>query len=169
MKTNNYGEIELTEIEAFNALYTGKVTSLNDMYVDFVEQFNKARQINADRITDLKTLPEHTETIDIFDKSNQDHWFMPDEYKNMDIETFLVNQCPKQNYDRLITELKLFRQHNMMDVLLYCKYLVDTMQENKIIWGVGRGSSVASYVLYLIGIHKIDSVKYKLDINEFLK
>jgi DNA polymerase III alpha subunit len=57
----------------------------------------------------------------------------------------------------------------MFDLLFYLKYLVDTMRENKIVWGVGRGSSVASYVLYLIGVHKIDSIKYELDINEFLK
>jgi DNA polymerase III alpha subunit len=53
--------------------------------------------------------------------------------------------------------------------LFYLKYLVDTLRENKILWGVGRGSSVASYVLYLIGVHKIDSLKYNLDIAEFLK
>ena len=57
----------------------------------------------------------------------------------------------------------------MFDLLSYLKYLVDTMRENNIVWGVGRGSSVASYVLYLIGIHKIDSIKYNLDIHEFLK
>jgi DNA polymerase III alpha subunit len=87
----------------------------------------------------------------------------------MDIEGFLVDQCPKQNYDRLIDELVLFRQHNMIDLLRYLKYLVDTMRSKNILWGVGRGSSVASYCLYLLGIHKVDSVKYNLDIKEFLK
>jgi hypothetical protein len=48
-------------------------------------------------------------------------------------------------------------------------YALFTMRENKIVWGVGRGSSVASYVLFLIGVHKINSIKYNLDINEFLK
>ena len=43
------------------------------------------------------------------------------------------------------------------------------MRDNQVIWGVGRGSSVASYVLYLIGIHKIDSMYYDLPINEFLR
>ena len=71
--------------------------------------------------------------------------------------------------DRVQSELVLFRQLNMIPLLKYIKYLVDTMRENKVVWGVGRGSSVASYVLYLIGVHKIDSIKYELDINEFLK
>jgi DNA polymerase III alpha subunit len=57
----------------------------------------------------------------------------------------------------------------MMDMLFFIKYLVDTLRKNKIIWGVGRGSSVASYVLYLIGVHKVDSIKYNLPIEEFFK
>ena len=71
--------------------------------------------------------------------------------------------------DRVNQELDLFHKHGMTELLYYLKYLVDTMRENNIVWGVGRGSSVASYVLYLIGIHKIDSIKYNLDIHEFLK
>ena len=100
------------------------------------------------------------------DKSN---WFIPNEYKQLDIEEFLVTQCPEQNYPRLIEELALFKQYNMIPVLKTMKYVVDTLRTNNIVWGVGRGSSVSSYVLYLIGIHKIDSVKYALPIDEFFK
>jgi DNA polymerase III alpha subunit len=100
------------------------------------------------------------------DKSN---WFIPKEYKQLDIEEFLVTQCPEQNYPRLIEELALFKQNNMIPVLKTMKYVVDTLRANNIVWGVGRGSSVSSYVLYLIGIHKIDSVKYALPIDEFFK
>lgn len=170
MKTNEYGEIELTELEAFNALYSGKIVSLDNMYIDFVEQFNKARQTNADRITDLKSLPVHTETMDQFDKNNQNLWFMPKTAVQENLVEMLYGMCTtSEQTERVSTELELFIQHNMMDVLFYCKYLVDTMKENNIVWGVGRGSSVASYVLYLIGIHRVDSIKYNLDINEFLK
>ena len=100
------------------------------------------------------------------DKNN---WFIPNEYKQLDIEEFLVTQCPEQNYTRLIEELALFKQNNMIPVLKTMKYVVDTLRKNNIVWGVGRGSSVASYCLYIIGVHKIDSVKYNLDIKEFLK
>ena len=103
------------------------------------------------------------------DQINTKNWFIPQEYKNMDIEEFLVNQCPKENYDRLINELELYRKNDMIDVLKTMKYIVDTLRKNNIVWGVGRGSSVASYVLYLIGVHKIDSVKYTLPIEEFFK
>ena len=96
-------------------------------------------------------------------------WFIPKEYQRMDIEEFVVSQCPKQNYDRLIQELDLYRSHNLIPVLRAMKYIVDTLRANHVVWGVGRGSSVASYVLFIIGVHKIDSVKYKLPINEFFK
>lgn len=117
-----------------------------------------------DRI-DLENLPYPIpkETIDVT------NWLIPKEYKDFDIENFLVNQCPEQNYDRLIRELELYQKHDMLMVLKTMKYLVDTFRNHGIVWGVGRGSSVASYCLYLIGVHKIDSVKYNLPIEEFFK
>lgn len=96
-------------------------------------------------------------------------WLIPREYKEMDIEALLVNQCPKENLNRLGIELELFHRHNMIDMLRTMKYIVDTLRKNNIIWGVGRGSSVASYVLFLIGVHKIDPIKYDLPIDEFFK
>jgi DNA polymerase III alpha subunit len=100
---------------------------------------------------------------------NPDNWFIPDSYKNIDIEKYLVEICPKDNLQRLTKELSLYKQNNMISVLKTMKYLVDTFRENEIVWGVGRGSSVASYALFLIGVHKIDSVKYDLPIEEFFK
>ena len=97
------------------------------------------------------------------------YWFIPSEYKDMDIEEFLISQCPKENHDRLVLEMELYRKHNMIPVLRAMKYIVDTLRKNNIVWGVGRGSSVASYVLFLLGVHKIDSVKYNLPIEEFFK
>lgn len=96
-------------------------------------------------------------------------WFIPYDYQTMDIEGFLINQCPKENYERLTEEINLYKKHDMLDILKVAKYLVDTLRSNNIVWGVGRGSSVSSYCLYLIGLHKIDSVKYNLPITEFFK
>ena len=96
-------------------------------------------------------------------------WFIPYEYEIMDIETFLLDQCPAQHHDRLIKELELFKQHDMIPVLRTMKYVVDTLRANHVVWGVGRGSSVASYVLHIIGVHKIDPIKYDIPIEEFFK
>ena len=98
------------------------------------------------------------------------HWFIPYEYKTMDILDWLYQQCPTPEIrERVAEELRLFAKHDMIPMLKTMKYVVDTLRTNNIVWGVGRGSSVASYVLFMIGVHKIDSVKYKLPINEFFK
>ena len=70
---------------------------------------------------------------------------------------------------RVDMELNLYKERGLIPILQVLVYVVDTLRKNSLVWGVGRGSSVASYVLYLIGIHKIDSLKYNLDIREFLK
>ena len=172
VNVDKYGQVILSESEAFRALYQGQAKSFDLIFLDnqdVVEKYNQSITKNADDLPAVKLHELLDIAVEKFDQDNQANWFMPEEYKTMDIEGFLVDQCPKQNYDRLIDELVLFRQHNMLDLLRYLKYLVDTMRSKNILWGVGRGSSVASYCLYLLGIHKIDSVKYDLDIKEFLK
>ena len=97
------------------------------------------------------------------------NWFMPNDYCPNLVE-YLYGCCQTQEQkDRVSLELDLYIKNDMMDMLFFIKYLVDTLRKNKIIWGVGRGSSVASYVLYLIGVHKVDSIKYNLPIEEFFK
>ena len=98
------------------------------------------------------------------------NWFIPYEYKTMDIVDWLYQQCSTPEIrERVVEELRLFAKHDMIPMLKTMKYVVDTLRANNVVWGVGRGSSVASYVLFIIGVHKIDSVKYKLPINEFFK
>jgi DNA polymerase III alpha subunit len=171
MHINNFGATKVTEQEAFDALYSGKIKDPKGLFFDqaVVEQFNQSKNINKDSFDKIQEYQDPTISLEEFDTLNQKNWFMPDEYKNMDIETFLVQHSPKENYDRVIEEIQLFRQHNMIELLKYLKYLVDTMRDRNIVWGVGRGSSVASYCLYIIGVHRINSVKYQLDIREFLK
>jgi len=171
MEINKYGNVFLTSEELFENIYTNKINNFKNIYSDqtTVDKFNTSKNTNKDNFEFLSVYTNPELSVKEFDSVNQNDWFMPDEYKNMDIEDFLINQCSKENHQRLIEEIELFRQYNMIDLLRYLKYLVDTMRENNIVWGVGRGSSVASYCLYIIGVHKIDSVKYNLDIKEFLK
>jgi DNA polymerase III alpha subunit len=169
MNQNKFGELIFAETDVIDLIMKGHSASMFDgMIVDdsvlpdrWPDFLNNVPNFQQQRVYNCSVPEWHAQ--------QQASWHIPDEYKNMDIEQFLVDQCPKQNYERLVDELVLFRQYNMIAVLKYCKYLVDTMRKHNIIWGVGRGSSVASYVLYLIGIHKIDSIKYNLDIREFLK
>ena len=147
---------------------------------------NTQEQLIAGVLRHGPDILEHCQTsadlTKYIDRINQEHldypqprtidseqWFIPRAYRDMDIEEWIVAQCPEENYDRVLRELELFRDNGMVPVLRCMKYVVDTFRENKVVWGVGRGSSVASYVLYLIGVHKIDSVKYSIPIEEFFK
>jgi DNA polymerase III alpha subunit len=172
MEINNYGAVLLTPDELFENLYTGTINDFENIYFDSatVNQFNTARNLNKDHFANLKEWQDPEESIEFFDEANQCTWFMPEECQKFPIVDWLYNQCStSEERARVDEELILFIQHSMFDMLFYLKYLVDTMRENNIVWGVGRGSSVASYVLYLIGVHKIDSIKYDLDVNEFLR
>jgi len=171
MRLNSVGQIILDENEIFSALYSGKIQDLTGILVDGnIEQYNHALEQNADSLPKLHSIENENLDKNSFDNKNQSTWFIPTEYKELDIEDWLINQCTtKLEHNRIQLEISLFKKYKMLDLLKCLKYIVDTLRANNILWGVGRGSSVASYALFLIGIHKIDSIKYKLDINEFLK
>ena len=172
MRVDQYGRAEISEQEAVSALYNGKISDLKNVYLtdpESIDQYNRSRTINADRIPVLESLEKLDISIEDFDKQNQTVWFMPKNYFP-ELTEWLFEQCSTQEEkDRVATELELYAQYRMIPVLHYIKYLVDIMRKEGIVWGVGRGSSVASYVLYLIGAHKVNSLKYNLDIREFLK
>jgi DNA polymerase III alpha subunit len=133
-------------------------------------------QIKFDEVLQLENAPELIQynkldmTVEQFDNQMQSNWLMPEQYKTMDIAQFVLNQCQGEaELQRAGEELLLFQERDMFVLLRYLKYLVDTMRENNIVWGVGRGSSVASFVLFLLGIHRINSLYYDLSIDEFLK
>ena len=124
----------------------------------------------------LEQVPELIEyaftdmTVEEFDAMKQNSWHMPDKYRQLDIAEYILSLCDSDvKLQRCGEELLLFQERNLFDLLRYLKYLVDTLRDNNMIWGVGRGSSVASYVLYLLGVHRIDSMFYDLDAREFLR
>lgn len=132
--------------------------------------------IKFDEVLQLENAPELIQynkldiTVEQFDNQMQSNWLMPEQYKTMDIAQYVLNQCQGEaELQRAGEELLLFQERDMFVLLRYLKYLVDTMRENNIVWGVGRGSSVASFVLFLLGIHRINSLYYDLSIDEFLK
>jgi DNA polymerase-3 subunit alpha len=106
----------------------------------------------------------------VFDQENQARWHMPEEYKQLDIAEYILGLCTTEaELQRVGHELLLYQERDLFNLLRYLKYLVDVMIENRVIWGVGRGSSVASYVLYKLGVHRIDSMFYNLEPEEFLR
>ena len=95
---------------------------------------------------------------------------MPREYKDIDIAEYILGLCDNEaELQRCGEELLLYQERDLFNLLCYLKYLVDVMTTNQVIWGVGRGSSVASFILYKLGVHRINSLFYNLDVHEFLR
>ena len=159
-------EHKIDENTGIEMLYRNRDIRSVSVLPDLVKQFNAVT--TELELEDLQSELEHNK-----------EFLIPEYYKQIDIEEHLrglvlnnaeqLSDKQTEALNRVETELALFRARNLYPVLQLMIYIVDTMRKHNVVWGVGRGSSVASYCLYLIGVHKIDSIKYNLDIREFLK
>jgi DNA polymerase III alpha subunit len=174
MKYNKFGQAYTTEMELCDLLYQNPDLDISRFMVEDPGQYNQSREITYSDLPILKRyVPvdyKEEVPVELFDHYQQQNWYMPAEYKDLDIAQWLLDQCKTDaELQRVGEELLLFQERELFNLLRYLKYFVDTMRKNSIVWGLGRGSSVASYVLYLIGVHKINSMYYDLPIKEFLK
>ena len=171
MKQNKFGEIVYTENDIFNSVMRGiDINEFKNAVVEFSTEKLSKHFFDSEFVNSLRSPADDGLTVEDYDLSCQENLLMPAEYKQFDIAEYILEQCTTQEQlQRVGKELLLYQERNMFPLLQYMKYLVDTMRENDIVWGVGRGSSVASYVLYLIGVHRIDSIYYNLDVEEFLR
>jgi DNA polymerase III alpha subunit len=173
MKQNNYSEMIFSEDDVCDLIMQGRdVESLSGMRVDASVDLEKASLL-LDCIPALfnyDTLNDPTESLEDFDRRLQQTWHMPKEYQQLDIAQHILNLCKTESeLQRCGHELLMYQERDLFNLLRFLKYLVDVMTNNQVIWGVGRGSSVSSYVLYKLGVHRIDSMFYELDVEEFLR
>jgi len=168
MRTDIYGQQIYNEMELCLLYLQDPNRTIKRALVENDIKFDDVLQLeNAPELIQYNKLEM---TVEQFDNQMQSNWLMPEQYKTMDIAQYILNQCQGEaELQRAGEELLLFQERDMFVLLRYLKYLVDTMRENNIVWGVGRGSSVASFVLFLLGIHRINSLYYDLSIDEFLK
>jgi len=169
---NSIGQASVTERNIVELIYQNKFQNIQHCLIpqELVDKYNSIVNANKDSLDTLQSNIDTTIDQDLFDQNNRLNWFMPEEYKQFDIEHYVLGLCKtSEEIERVNYELNLYKSHAMIDVLQFLKYMVDTLRKNNIVWGVGRGSSVASYVLYLMGVHKVDSIKYNLDPSEFLR
>lgn len=173
MNYDKFGQAYTTTNELCDLLYKDPSLDLGLFYVEDWNQYNHSiKSTFADKIPFVKEYHPLPPDYDVstYHSTKQSNWYMPSEYKELDIAQWLLTQCDTDaKLQRVGEELLLYQERKLFDLLRYLKYFVDTMRKNNVVWGLGRGSSVASYALYLIGVHKIDSMYYDLDIKEFLK
>lgn len=174
MKFDEYGQLLITSDELVDELYRNPNLKIENFHLLDPEAYNIAvSQLHLGYPQIRRYLPldyKEEVTQELFDHVQQEHWHMPDEYKTLDIAQHILDLCTTQEeLQRVGEELLLYQERDLFNLLRYLKYFVDTMRKNNVVWGLGRGSSTASYVLYLLGVHKINSLYYDLPIEEFLK
>ena len=172
MKTDHLGQMIFSEDDCVDLLMRGQSIHVNGMLVDATVDLETAALMleHAPTFIQYNEMAMQAITVEDFDQSNQSQWLMPDEYKNLDIAEYVLALCESEAaLQRVGEELLLYQARDLFDLLRYLKFLTDVMTSNNLVWGVGRGSSVASYVLYLLKVHRIDSLHYNLDIAEFLR
>lgn len=163
----------------------GTIQVSPEKVVDFTIKLaprGKAQKLSVTQVTpeieQYNRLSEHkltikTEVDDVFPPE----WVLPERYKYLDLDEYLFGLAEKiekdslyeKRVERLSHEIWLFKEEKLDDVLRVLIYIVDTMKEKNVVWGVGRGSSCSSYLLYLLGLHEVDPVKYDIEVTDFIR
>lgn len=164
-----WGRFLLDVDAAIEALYAGH--SIADIYVtdaSEVERFNAVAKAQGLTETRLRVLEDPGCSPQEAHARRASEWLLGAD--DLDVRAYVTGLCVRPDErERVALEMDLFEERGLVPLLRRMILLVAHFRANKIIWGVGRGSSVSSYVLYLIGVHRIDSLKFGLDVREFLK
>ena len=168
-KTNDHGDVTYSEEDAIELLYTDPEFNISKLFFTDTKKYNEAVKQTGLDLPEIATTPKR-EPLSEFDLKNINNWHMPEHYYKINVLEWLLERCQNdEERFRVQLEYSLFEKKKFIKVLQFLIYFVDTLRANNIVWGVGRGSSVASFCLFLIGVHKINPMLYNLDITEFLR
>lgn len=146
------------------------------------------KQVSTKRITaDIKNhnlLVDHDEDKIRISKQNEEiqlgfsplDYQLPTEYLMLDLREFVQTKLDaihmtatqkleaQQRVDRELEEIAKRQIEMLFKTIIY---VVDTFNKNDLVFGVGRGSSCACYILYLIGLNLVNPLKYNIPVEEF--
>ena len=107
-------------------------------------------------------------------------WQLPEPYLSMDLRSTIVDRAVVRllelNYPpdvnerathRIMEEYEEIERRGMVEFFRTIIYIIDTFKKEGVVWGVGRGSSCASYILFILGLHSVDAVVYDVPLEEF--
>ena len=168
-KINDHGDVIFSEEDVIELLYTDPNFDISKLYLNDIDKYSQSLKELGIDLPVINTAPKR-EKPELFDKANCEHWHMPEKYYQNNVLQWLLDKCQNDEEKiRVQMEYDLFEKKDFIRVLQFLIYFIDTLRANNIVWGVGRGSSVASFCLFLIGVHKINPMLYNLDITEFLR
>ena len=164
---DSVGRVIFNADTLFDLIMSGK--NIKNFLTENTEETNKFNVFSKNYKLRIYSDEEINESAEEYDKKHT-FWYTPEEYNNINIFEWLMEHCQNDTERmRVQEEFALYKERNLLPLLKYLLFLVDHFRKNNIVWGVGRGSSVSSFILYLIGVHKVNSLKYNLSITEFLR
>ena len=171
MNANVYGQAIVHSNELLNLLLEGKnIGHLNVVEDEEITLYKQYQELLLSNTTVFLDIPDEKLSVEEFHKKSAQEWLLPLEFQTINVYNWLLAKCKtEEEIDRVKEEYILFEERELVMLLRLFIYLVEYMRKNELIWGVGRGSSVSSFCLYLIGIHRVNSLKFGLDIKDFLK
>lgn len=106
-------------------------------------------------------------------------WSIPEPWLSLDLDTYIMDQyferiwpqhdadMEKKAIQRIADELEQVRARGMVEFMRTVIYILHVLRQKNVVWGVGRGSSCASYLLFIIGLHVVDCVAFDVPMEEF--
>ena len=137
-----------------------------------------------EQVLQFNTQVDDIDALKVFDKNESFEvdfkWNIPEEYTSIDLDAFVINLFENKlntlSYSddelnrastRIADELDEFKTRGMEMFLKTIIFILDSMRNSNVVWGVGRGSSCASYILFLLDLHKVDCIKFDIPMEEF--
>ena len=131
--------VECEDSRLYDFFYDKKISFDEDSYED---RLSPAKHVTTEEdVNSLMSIIENSDRYDSSDSQNK----------------------------RLTKELDFFGRTGNIPFLLSVYDLVEYFRENDIVWGVGRGSACASLILFLLGVHDVDPLKYSIKFSELSK
>jgi DNA polymerase III alpha subunit len=169
MMINGRGQVGFTEDELVHHLRVNPQADISQAALINASSYNRAL---ADMFSESNPLTQWQDCDwdQQWHQTQQNTWLMPQSWADIDIAQLLLERCDGEaELQRMAQELLMFQDRELLPMLNYLHYLVETLRSQDVVLGVGRGSSVASFALYKLGVHRVNSLYWDLDINEFLK
>ena len=136
---------------------------------DDVELFNQ-HVVEADKLRETAVEPVNIPM----------HWNLPEPHFSMNLRETIVArsverlktlgytpELDEKAVVRIQAEFDEIERRGMTQFMKTIIYVLDTFRKQDIVWGVGRGSSCACYILFILGLHVVDCVKLDVPMEEF--
>lgn len=157
--------LELTE------LFKNKFDDQFDSFSRSMENLNDiCDSCNFTVETNQRHLPKYYMTPEEAEKwSTNEEMFIDLVYSGIEDHLDLLEQWDDDVIaERLEREIKVIKDGDVIDYFLILRDIINWCKKNGILLGAGRGSAAGSLCSYLLGITKVDPLKYNLLFERFL-